>query len=422
MKFVILYPTRLAIMIRQQLLICLLVASCSMISSVKAQTSVIAGWDVEIFPDGGGEGNLVGSAVLPGVTITSGNFAPDGNDVDLNGVLDSFDGDFVGSNDYRGVFAVENWVLDPGLTQGTPTLSRPSPADEFDVDRNLTFSINSIEPLQLDTFELVVRRQAVNTPINVREVFASFSTDGETFTDYLAPDTDGVGNTDLAQTRRLVNNVEPGDGNPNGMGTPPPGTRSAHKIWDVSTLDTTGVTELWVRVQGRSFDNRMQATRSIFIDDRGDLDTATPLAVEANTNNPLPLPTTDDLGNPTFFPKTSDDGFDVVLTGLVLIGQPGDFNGDGVVNTADYTVWRDNLGATEDGDVLSGNGNGGTVDATDYALWRENFGASQGMVTQATATVPEPATIVIILSLISAAAVLCYSDDRQHTRLDYAAD
>lgn len=76
-------------------------------------------------------------------------------------------------------------------------------------------------------------------------------------------------------------------------------------------------------------------------------------------------------------------------------GLPGDFNGDQVVNAADYTVWRDNLGATEDGSILNGNGNGGTVDQSDYMLWRSNYGSTSGLagslVADSTAA-PEPAS------------------------------
>lgn len=61
-----------------------------------------------------------------------------------------------------------------------------------------------------------------------------------------------------------------------------------------------------------------------------------------------------------------------------LAPQPlaGDYNCDGTVNLADYTVWRDNFGSTN-ADNCSGDGNGdGKVDASDYAVWRNNFGAS----------------------------------------------
>lgn len=79
-----------------------------------------------------------------------------------------------------------------------------------------------------------------------------------------------------------------------------------------------------------------------------------------------------------------------------LLGLPGDFNGDGSVNLADYTVWRNNLGGPES--ALNGNGDNsggsaGVVDAADYALWKSTFGNSSGSLAGvATAAVPEPAT------------------------------
>ncbi|WP_442485640.1 LamG-like jellyroll fold domain-containing protein [Aeoliella sp. SH292] len=83
----------------------------------------------------------------------------------------------------------------------------------------------------------------------------------------------------------------------------------------------------------------------------------------------------------------------------------GDFNGDGVVNLADYTVWRDNLGAVEDDTVLSGNGNGGVVDATDYQLWKTNFGAGgAGAIVAGAASVPEPATLIVAGLMVLGAA------------------
>ena len=51
-----------------------------------------------------------------------------------------------------------------------------------------------------------------------------------------------------------------------------------------------------------------------------------------------------------------------------------DYNGDGNVGAADYTVWRDTLGSTTD---LAADGDGSqVVDAGDYDTWRANFGAS----------------------------------------------
>lgn len=54
----------------------------------------------------------------------------------------------------------------------------------------------------------------------------------------------------------------------------------------------------------------------------------------------------------------------------------GDYNCDGRVDVADYTVWRGNLGSTE-GTPCSGDGDGdGDVDNDDYLVWKGNFGAT----------------------------------------------
>jgi hypothetical protein len=78
---------------------------------------------------------------------------------------------------------------------------------------------------------------------------------------------------------------------------------------------------------------------------------------------------------------------------------PGDFNLDGLVDGADYVVWRNNLGQTNamfsQGDATYS----GTVDMDDYAVWRSNFGfARQSLVAAASgaaAAVPEPTAIVL---------------------------
>lgn len=55
---------------------------------------------------------------------------------------------------------------------------------------------------------------------------------------------------------------------------------------------------------------------------------------------------------------------------------PGDYNDDGTVNLADYTVWRNSLGSTiAAGAGADGSGNG-LIDLADYSLWRSNFGTT----------------------------------------------
>jgi hypothetical protein len=56
---------------------------------------------------------------------------------------------------------------------------------------------------------------------------------------------------------------------------------------------------------------------------------------------------------------------------------PGDYNFDGVVDAADYTVWRDSSGSgvAVSGSGADGNGDG-VVDELDYGVWRTNYGTT----------------------------------------------
>ena len=57
-----------------------------------------------------------------------------------------------------------------------------------------------------------------------------------------------------------------------------------------------------------------------------------------------------------------------------IVGPTGDYNVNGVVDAADYTVWRNTLGQ----DVAAGTGadgdQSGKIDAGDYTFWKTNFG------------------------------------------------
>jgi hypothetical protein len=80
-------------------------------------------------------------------------------------------------------------------------------------------------------------------------------------------------------------------------------------------------------------------------------------------------------------------------------GLVGDYNGDGFVNLADYTVWRDTLGSTTN--LAADGNNNNTIDAGDYGVWKTNFGTSSGSLAGvSSAQVPEPST-VILLSLLA---------------------
>ena len=76
-------------------------------------------------------------------------------------------------------------------------------------------------------------------------------------------------------------------------------------------------------------------------------------------------------------------------------GLAGDYNDDGAVDAADYTIFQDNLGL--DAAVLGGNGSGAaTVVGADYLLWKDQFGQSIATGSGAN-TIPEPATGWLLL-------------------------
>jgi hypothetical protein len=57
-----------------------------------------------------------------------------------------------------------------------------------------------------------------------------------------------------------------------------------------------------------------------------------------------------------------------------VLRSPGDYNDDGLIDAADYTVWRNTLGnAVPNGTGADGNANG-TIDEGDYGNWKANYG------------------------------------------------
>jgi hypothetical protein len=83
------------------------------------------------------------------------------------------------------------------------------------------------------------------------------------------------------------------------------------------------------------------------------------------------------------------------------LAQPltGDYNDNGVVDAADYVVWRDNAGTTN---TLPNDDIGGTIGPAHYEQWRANFGISNIGAGLGSAAVPEPAAVtLLLLSLLS---------------------
>jgi hypothetical protein len=88
-------------------------------------------------------------------------------------------------------------------------------------------------------------------------------------------------------------------------------------------------------------------------------------------------------------------------TGVFL---PGDYNRDGNIGAADYVVWRDTLGESGAGLAADGDSSG-AVDDGDYTVWRTNFGRNTVSASAAPVSVPEPASIfIVIVSMLLAGA------------------
>ncbi|HEX5471643.1 MAG TPA: dockerin type I repeat-containing protein [Lacipirellulaceae bacterium] len=102
----------------------------------------------------------------------------------------------------------------------------------------------------------------------------------------------------------------------------------------------------------------------------------------------------------TFTDFNSGGDFTYIRSTPAAALTTGDYNGNGVVDAADYVIWRKTLNqsASPQGSGADGNSNG-QIDAGDYSFWRQQFGSSVGsgaMVGQ-TSAVPEPLASILVL-------------------------
>ncbi len=72
----------------------------------------------------------------------------------------------------------------------------------------------------------------------------------------------------------------------------------------------------------------------------------------------------------------------------------GDYNDDGVVDAADYVVWRNAIESSVS--LPNETASPGVIDAADYTAWRANFGAAlSGNSPVAGVPIPEPTGLVL---------------------------
>jgi hypothetical protein len=122
-----------------------------------------------------------------------------------------------------------------------------------------------------------------------------------------------------------------------------------------------------------------------------------PIRLDAALRGPLLHLTGMNSLPPTCVTCTQYVGYKV--DALAVMRPYADFNLDGVIDNADYSIWRTNIGTQSDASFEQGDANGdGVVDASDYVVWRHTLGPATNLAVFADSglaegRVPEPATL-----------------------------
>jgi endoglucanase len=75
--------------------------------------------------------------------------------------------------------------------------------------------------------------------------------------------------------------------------------------------------------------------------------------------------------------------------------SPGDYDGSGIVDAADYLVWRSTL--DQSGTALPADGNAnGQIDQGDYDIWKSTFGRTAAHASLESKAIPESATHLLV--------------------------
>ncbi len=170
------------------------------------------------------------------------------------------------------------------------------------------------------------------------------------------------------------------------------GLPSPERVY-LSNASTNGNHWLYIELEGPSWNTTGLGSSIYATIDEGVLAGET-LRRDANTNintfNQSDLPVHFGLADATVvdellvvWPDGSKQAIQSVAADqyLTVAYLPGDYSGDGVVDAADYTVWRDNTG--------------GRFTAADYDVWLANFGSTTSV--GAFRAVPEPAGLAVTL-------------------------
>jgi PEP-CTERM motif len=172
----------------------------------------------------------------------------------------------------------------------------------------------------------------------------------------------------------------------------------------VKTIDltgTTGTTSAHITTPAGA----VPTANSLAFDSAGDLFIAGNAGIVSVIPNAAPLMANNPAGLTDFSALrwatgtfANFSGMDIGLAGAAPPSVSGDYNGNGVVDMADYVLWR------KGGPLLNDPTPG--VQAADYDYWRSRFGATTGSGSGlGSSAVPEPASA--LLMLLGFAAFAC---------------
>lgn len=83
----------------------------------------------------------------------------------------------------------------------------------------------------------------------------------------------------------------------------------------------------------------------------------------------------------------------------LVVTVAGDYNGDGIVDAGDYTVWRDSVGQQVSRGVGADGDGDGEITQADLDIWRANYGVVVPELNNAS-PVPEPSAALAVAALV----------------------
>jgi hypothetical protein len=105
------------------------------------------------------------------------------------------------------------------------------------------------------------------------------------------------------------------------------------------------------------------------------------------------------LSLPALSPGLMWNASQLYTSGTLNVTLAGDYNANGIVDAADYVVWRKTLSQTGTGLPADGNANN-QIDSGDYNVWRAHFGQTAGSGSGFFApAVPEPSVAAFIVMI-----------------------